>query len=183
MKKRIEYADDETEPVELLLRLRVPSLVIGLIMGFVLSFMTSAFEDVLEKNIALTFFIPFIVYLADAVGTQTQSIYVRALKTGKAKFKTYFLKEIVLGFFIAILFSILTAIVLMIWYDSVGLTLAVSLGIFGAIISAPPVAIVITRVFQFEREDPAVWAGPLATVVQDTLSVIIYGIIATLILL
>jgi len=32
-KEKIQYADDDTEPVKFLLRLRIPSLVIGLLLG------------------------------------------------------------------------------------------------------------------------------------------------------
>jgi len=92
-KDLIQYADDDIVPLKRLLGLRLPSLMIGLLLGIVLSFFASRFEAVLTKNIAVAFFIPFIVYMADAVGTQTQNIYSRDLKSGKANFKSYFLKE------------------------------------------------------------------------------------------
>ena len=37
------------------------------------------FEDQLEMNVLLAFFIPAIVYMADAVGTQTETVLIRAL--------------------------------------------------------------------------------------------------------
>ncbi len=184
MKKiRIQYADDDTSSIRRLLKLRIPSLLCGLVLGFLLSFVASRFEAVLAENIAVAFFIPFIVYLADAVGTQTQNIYARDLKSGKASFKTYFLKESVLGVVLGLIFASLTALILMLWFQSVELTLAVSLGVLGAIASAPLIALIICEVLELEREDPAVWAGPIATVVQDTVSVLIYGLIATVVIL
>ncbi len=182
-RKEIQYAEDDREPVKLLLRLRIPSLMLGLLLGLLLSFITSNFETVLSQNISLAFFLPFIVYLADAVGTQTQDIYVRDLKTGKANFKTYLLKESILGIILGLLFSLLTALIVLIWFKSLALTLAVSLGVFGAVLSAPLIALITSEILQLEREDPAVWTGPIATVVQDTVSVLIYGLIASAILL
>lgn len=181
--KKIQYAEDDDESVKLLLRLRLPPLFIGLFLGMGLSFVVSAFEDVLRENIALAFFIPFVVYIASAVGTQTQSIYTRDLKTGKANFKTYLLKETVLGIVLGLIFSLLTALVLFLWYHSQPLTLAVSLAVFGAIASAPLIALIVTELLQLERTDPAVGAGPIATVIQDTVSVLIYGLIASAIIL
>ena len=68
-KKRIKYADDDISSVSLLFKLRTPSLLIGLFLGLVMSFITSRFEEALLENIALAFFLPLIVYLADAIGT------------------------------------------------------------------------------------------------------------------
>lgn len=178
-----EYVDDDHTTVKRLLTLRVPSLLVGLFLGLFLSFVTSRFDQVLEKNVAIAYFIPFIVYLSDAVGTQTQNIYTRDLKTGKANFKIYLFKETVLGAFLGFFFAALTGLIIMGWFKSTELACAVSLGVLGAVFSAPIIALIITEILQLEHEDPAVWAGPLATVIQDTVSVLIFGVIATAILL
>lgn len=178
-----EYVDDDHTPVKRLLTLRIPSLLVGLFLGLFLSFVTSRFDEVLQKNVAIAYFIPFIVYLSDAVGTQTQTIYVRDLKTGKANFKTYLVKESILGATLGSIFAMLTGLIILGWFKSAELAWAVSLGVFGAVFSAPLIALVITKVLQLEHEDPAVWGGPIATVIQDTVSVVIFGLVASLILL
>ena len=182
-RRRIQYADDDTRSMKFLLRLRIPSLVIGLLLGIVLSFITSRFGAVISKNIAVAFFIPFVVYMAAAVGNQTQSIYVRDLKTGKASFKKYLFKESAIGFILGLIFSLMTALILLLWFKSVELVLAVSLATFGAIFSAPLIALAVTEILELEHSDPAVGAGPIASVIQDTVSVLIYGFIATAIIL
>jgi len=179
----IHYAEDDKEPVGMLLRLRVPSLIIGLLLGLLLSFVVSMFEEVLSRDIRVAFFIPLIVYLAAAIGAQTQNIYVRDLKTGHANFKTYLFKESVLGILLGLICALLTTAVVIFWLDTPGLVLTVFLGVFGAILPAPIIALIITELLQLEREDPAVWAGPIATVFQDTVSVLIYGLIASAIIL
>jgi Mg/Co/Ni transporter MgtE len=40
------------------------------------------FERQLEANVLLAFFIPAVVYMADAVGTQTETVLIRALAAG-----------------------------------------------------------------------------------------------------
>ncbi len=181
--KKILYADDDTDSVNRLLRMRVPALLIGLVLGLLLSFLTSRFEEVLSTNIEVAFFIPFIVYMAAAVGAQTQTIYTRDLRTGKANFQKYLVKETLLGFFLALASALIVAVITLLWFHSTKLTLAVSLGMFGTIVLAPLVALIVTELLQLEKTDPAVSGGPIATVIQDALSILIYGFIASAILL
>lgn len=183
MSMRVEFADDDTQPVSHLLRLRIPSLILGLILGVVLSIATSRFEEVLSEDISVAFFIPFIVYLADAVGTQTQNIYTRDLKSGKADFKKYLLKEGLLGLIFGLSFGAIAFFFVLLWFNSSELALSVSLSLFGACASAPLVALFVTEGLHIEHTDPAVGAGPISTVIQDTLSILIYGFIASAILL
>lgn len=183
VKEKIEYVDDDHTPIKRLFKLRIPSLMVGLFLGLFLSFIASRFEEVLAKNVAIAFFIPFIVYLAAAVGSQTQTIYVRDLKTGKANFHTYLIKESILGVILGSFFSVLTGGIVMAWFKSSDLAMAVALGVFGAVFVAPVIALVISEILEMEHEDPAVWAGPMATVVQDTVSVMVFGLIASAILL
>jgi magnesium transporter len=182
-RKQMLLVDDDLYTVRTLVWMRAPSLLIGLIMGFALSFATSRFEQVLEKNISVAFFIPFIVYMADAVGTQTQAIYTRDLSNGGAKFSTYLIKESGLGILMGIFFGCLTFIIVSFWFDSMVLASAVGLSAFCAIATAPVVAIVVTELLQLDHQDPAIGAGPIATVIQDTVSIVVYGAIATAIIL
>jgi len=61
--------------------------------------------------------------------------------------------------------------------------MAVSLGIFGAVASAPMISMIVTETLELEHSDPAIGTGPIATVLQDTASVIIYGLIASAVFL
>ncbi len=175
----IEYVDDDTESVSTLLRLRIPSLILGLILGVALSFITSRFEEVLAKNISVAFFIPFVVYIADAVGAQTQSIYGRDLKSGKARFKKYLLKESILGITFGSIFGSIIFPVVLFWFNSIDLALTVGLSAFCAISTAPIIALIITEVFELIHKDPAASSGPISTVIQDAMSILIYGLIAS----
>jgi magnesium transporter len=183
MGKRIIYADDDTESIWTLIKLRVPSIFAGLLLGIILSFATSKFEQVLEKNIQISFFLPFIVYMADAVGTQTQSIYSRDLRSGKPSFWTYMVKETIVGVTIGAGCGLTAAAFSYIWLRNGVVALAVGLAMFGSIFVAAPVALIVTELLQLEHKDPAVGAGPIATVIQDTISVLVYGFIATALVL
>ncbi len=180
---KIVYADDDTESIGVLLKLRIPPLLIGLGLGIAISFATSRFEEVLAHNIRVAFFLPFIVYMADAIGTQTQSIYARDLKSGKAKFRNYLIKESALGLVLGLLLGIISGMVVWLWIKERLLAMSVGISMFSAAFSAPLIALIITEIIALTHEDPAVGAGPIATVIQDMMSVIIYGTISSFVLL
>ena len=178
----MHYADDDTSSIRSLLAMRSPSIAIGLVLGVLLSFVTSRFEEVLSHDIRVAFFIPFIVYVAAAVGAQTENIYVRDLRSGRASFKKYLVKETILGIILGALSSVVSAMVTMLWFGSMELTMVVSTAMFFTVTIAPLVALLVTEVLQLEHKDPAVGSGPIPTVIQDTLSVLIYGLVASAIL-
>lgn len=180
---KIIYADDDYEPIKTLFKIRAPALFLGLALGFGISFVTSHFEEVLSSNIEIAFFLPFIIYIADAVGAQAGAIYSRNLRDGKANFIRYLRKEFTLGIIFGTLFGIISASVSYLWFGEFLLTLSVSLGTFFAILFAPIIAIIITHIFQLLHKDPAASSSPISTVIQDTISVIIYGVVCSLILL
>lgn len=180
---RIEYADDDTESIDTLLRLRAPTLFVGLVLGIAISFVTSRFEDVLAHNIRAVFFLPFIVYITDAIAAQTVAIYARDLRTGKARFKTYFIKESILGVFLGGMFGFISAAIIELWFRDNPLALSVGLSVLIAGTIAPLVAICTAHTIQSLKQDPAAETGPIATVIQDMLSVVIYGTVCSFMLL
>jgi magnesium transporter len=180
--KTILYADDDTEPVPLLLRLRLPPLFLGLLLGIGVSFLTSRFENVLQQNIHVAFFIPFVVYIADAIGTQTQTIFARDLKTGRAKLHTYLVKESLIGLTFGLLFGFISSIVVLLWLADLPLAVSIGISVCLAMFTAPIIAIVVSEIIQKFHEDPAVGSGPIATVIQDAVSIVLYGIITSVIL-
>jgi len=69
------------------------------------------------------------------------------------------------------------------WFGSIELAFTVALSAFCAISSAPILALIITQVFELIHKDPAASSGPIATVIQDATSILIYGLIASALIL
>lgn len=185
MKKKhvIKYADDDSESIWDLFLLRAPILGLGCALGIGISFMVSHFEEVLQHNVQVAFFLPFVVYIAASIGTQTEAIYSRDLKSGKAMFAVYLYKEFFLGLLFGLLFGIFSFVVSFLWLSQVFLSLSVGIASFLAIGMAPVLAVFVTEVFQYMGKDPAVGSGPIGTVIQDVASVVIYGLVTSIILL
>jgi len=180
---KIQYADDDYESIRTLLKLRIPTLIIGLILGIGISFATSSFEEVIKKQVEIAFFLPFVVYIAAAVGTQTEAIYSRDLRTGRAKFHNYFRKELVLGIIFGLLFGSFTGLIAWLWLKNNLVAVSVGTATALAVTTAPIIALLVTQTLQTIRKDPAAGAGPIATVIQDMTSILIYGIVSSAIIL
>jgi magnesium transporter len=176
------YADDATERISLLLRLRLPWLVLGLIFGIITTLFVGQFEKLLSQNVKLAFFIPVIVYMSDAVGTQTETIYVRNLAKKQINFFTYLSKEFVIGMVLGSIFGIASGVFAMVWLGTVEVALTVGLAMFVSILAASVISLITPTVLYREHTDPAVGAGPFTTVIQDFVTLLIYFAIATLII-
>ena len=134
------------------------------------------FEAQLRAQLILFFFVPGIVYLADVVGTQTEALAIRGLSVG-IPIEAVFWREVVTGFLTgAVLAGLTFPIVLWRWgrADVAG---AVSLAILTACAVASTVAMALPWIIKSLRQDPAFAASPLATVIQDLLSVLVYLLI------
>jgi magnesium transporter len=157
---------------------RVPWLLFGLAGALLAADIVGAFELQLQANVMLAFFIPGIVYLADAVGTQTEALVIRGLSVG-VPIGSVVRREIFTGLFVGLALA-LVFLPLGWWRWGEGhLATAVALAIFAACATASFVALSLPWLLSRLGIDPAFGSGPLATVIQDLLSVIIYLAIAT----
>lgn len=180
--KKITYSQDDQEGVGLMLKERIPWLAIGLLGGVGASFLISRFETVISQNISLAFFLPVIVYMSDAVGTQTETIFVRDLGRGKAKFLEYLFKEFALGILLGIIFGIAIGLVANFWIGSSYIAMTVGLAMAVNVTIAPIIALIVPEILFKEHTDPALGAGPFTTIIQDIISISIYFLVASFIL-
>jgi magnesium transporter len=152
--------------------------VIGLFGAILSADIMGRFEDVLSQHIMLAFFIPGIVYLADAVGTQTETVIVRGMSVGVG-LRQVVVRELLTGFFIGLVLA-LAAFLLILWrWGNESSAFGIGLSIFGACSTASATAMLLPWILNRLGLDPAYGSGPIATVIQDVLSILIYFAIAT----
>lgn len=169
------------EPVPARLWHRLPWLALGLAGSAGAAVLVRGFESQLSSDVALAFFIPGIVYMADAVGTQTEALVIRGLSVGVPIRRVYRL-EILTGLVVGLLLGSVTLPAVWLVLGSLGLAVTVSLSLVGACAVATVVAMSLPWVLARLGRDPAFGSGPLATVVQDLLSLVIYFLVATAVL-
>jgi magnesium transporter len=165
------------EPAQRRFRHRFPWLIVGLSGAVIAADIVGAFEAQLQVNILIAFFIPGIVYLADAVGTQTETIVVRGLSLG-VPIGRIISRELLTGLAIGAALAVIAGpLVLWRWGD-LDVALSVGLSILAACSTATVAAMALPWLSERIGLDPAFGSGPLATVVQDVLSIWIYLSIA-----
>jgi len=159
------------------LRHRLPWLVLGLIGAMASAVIVGAFEEQLQRNVLLAIFVPAVVYMADAVGTQTEAVLIRGMAAG-VSVRDVIRRELISGVLIGgLMAAAFFPFALAGWGDS-QVALAVALALLAACSIATVVAAALPWLFQRTGADPAFGSGPLATVVQDLLSIATYFAIA-----
>lgn len=162
---------------------RLPWLVVGLAGGVAAAFMVNIFETAIRETLALAAFIPAIVYMADAVGSQTQTIFIRSIAVDHSiGMKKYITREIITGLAIAASLSLLISALSFIWWEPAILGVILGISFFITIIAAIAVAIFLPWIFLRAKIDPAIASGPFATVIRDILSLMIYLGVASIII-
>lgn len=165
------------EPVSHRLWHRLPWLALGLAGAMLAALVVGAFEDQLERHVILAYFLPAVVYMADAVGTQTEALVIRGLSVG-VPIRHVVHRELVTGGLLgAIVAGLFIPFALLVWGDS-DVAAAVSVALFAACSIASIIALILPWTFSRLGRDPAFGSGPLATVVQDLLSIVIYFAVA-----
>lgn len=155
-------------------RHRLPWLLVGLLGSVLATWVVARFESALAARPALAFFIPGLVYLADAIGTQSEAVAVRGLSLSQAGLGRLIGGELRTGALIGGVLA-LAALPLVGWvFDDAHLAAAVALALAAASLVASSLGLLLPWALGRLGGDPAYGSGPLATIVQDLLSLLIY---------
>jgi magnesium transporter len=157
---------------------RLPWLVLGLAGALAAAMIVGGFESQIQENVTIAFFLPGIVYLADAVGTQTEALIIRGLSVGVG-IRRVIGREVFTGLLVGMVLGLVFFPIGLVGWQSEDVALAVSASLFLACSTATIVALSLPFVFHRIGADPAYGSGPLATVVQDILSIVIYLVISS----
>jgi magnesium transporter len=162
---------------------RLPWLLAGLAESVLATWVVAAFEHALTQRVAIAFFVPAIVYLADAIGTQTEAIAVRGLSLSHAPMRTLVWGELRTGLVIGAVLGAIAWAAIWFAFGEARLAAAVALSLVVAGTAAATIGLLLPWALAAGGRDPAFGSGPLATIVQDVLSLAIYFAIASALLL
>lgn len=161
---------------------RLPWLLLGLAGSAVVSWLVSRFEGLLAEQLAVAFFVPAVVYLADAIGTQTEAVAVRGLSFVHMPLRRLLAGELAAGALIGLTLAALALPAVWLALGDSRLAVAVALSVLAAGTVASGLGLALPWLFDRLGQDPAYGSGPLCTVVQDLLSVLVYFLIASALL-
>jgi magnesium transporter len=165
------------------LKHRFPWLLLGLFGGLFAASVIDFFETTLRNHIVLAAFIPLIVYMSDAVGTQMEAFIIRDLAMDRRlRFGPYFFRQFLIVTALALLFGGIVFCATLLLYGDIGIAYVIALSLIAAIISSVFTGLLIPYFFSRMRLDPANASGPTATIIQDLTTIIIYFMVATALL-
>ncbi|MFW1753113.1 magnesium transporter [Acinetobacter wanghuae] len=175
----------KTAPILSLYKNRVFWLVILVFGSLLSSFGIANYEDIIEQNIVLVFFLPLLVGSGGNAGSQSATLMVRALATGDVQLKDWFkliaresLVALCLGLTMAFAVSILGYIR---GDHMVALVLAISMT--GIVILGCLIGMSLPFVLNRLKLDPASASAPLVTSICDATGVVVYLFVASQLLL
>lgn len=155
-------------------RHRLPWLIVGLAGGAIATAAMAGFEATLERMVAVAFFVPGLVYIADAIGTQSEAVAVRGLSLTRAGIGHLLAAELRTGMLIGAALGVIAYLPILLVFGDVRLAAAVSISIFIAGSIAAAIGIGLPWLLARRGIDPAYGSGPVATVIQDILSIVVY---------
>ncbi len=166
---------------------RLPWLFASWVGGVGAAAIIGLYEHILQNTLVLAAFIPVIIGMGGNIGTQTSTIIVRGLATGRVNignnFKVMF-REIWVGLILGILYGILLG--LFAWTRffnlSPNLGLVVGLSIVSSMTIATTIGAFVPLFLNRLEIDPAVATGPFVTTSIDIIGVTLYFLIASLLL-
>ncbi|MGE0724002.1 MAG: magnesium transporter [Alphaproteobacteria bacterium] len=161
---------------------RLPWLIVGVLGSGLATAVMARFEEALAANITIAFFVPAIVYLADAVGTQSEATAVRGLSVADGPVRGLLVGELGTGALIGTTLAALVFPLVLVLFGSVALAATVALSVLVAGTIATVLGIMLPLAIQRLGFDPAHGSGPVGTVVQDVLSLLTYFTFAGMLL-
>ena len=155
-------------------RHRLPWLLAGLAGAAIATGAMASFETTLQAHLAVAFFVPGIVYLADAIGTQSEAVAVRGLSLTRAGIGHLLAGELRTGMGIGASLGLIAFLPVWVVFGDLRLAGAVASAIFAAGTVAAALGLLLPWWIERLGRDPALGSGPLATVIQDILSLLVY---------
>tara|TARA_B100001245_G_scaffold83988_1_gene60550 strand:- start:2394 stop:3758 length:1365 start_codon:yes stop_codon:yes gene_type:complete len=164
-------------------RMRVPWLFASWVGGILAAFIIGVFDNVLQSTIALAAFIPVIMGMGGNIGTQSSTMIVRGLATGRVSIENsvkILFKEIRVGLLLGILYGLLLGLFAIFQFIDASpmIGIVVGLSICISMIIAATIGSLVPLILNRFEIDPAIATGPFVTTAIDIIGVAFYFIVA-----
>ncbi len=175
----------ETKSIIKSTKIRLPWLFASCAGGIIAFFVIGNFEKALMQYAYLAAFIPVIMGMGGNIGTQSSTIVVRGLATGRISirdFKKIIIKELTIGLVLGTVYGIIIGGVAQISHASIFVALSVGSAVLFSMSVAALLGSSVPMFFARINIDPAVATGPFVTSSIDIISVFCYFKIASMLL-
>ena len=158
-------------------RRRFPWLGCNLAAGVLAALLAGVFEDELRRAVALTFFIPVVLNLAESVSSQSVSLALQALHGKRPSWRSLLgelRRELWTGLLLGLGSGAVIAVVALVWLGQGRVALCLIGGITGGVAGAALLGLAMPIVLRLVRLDPRVAAGPIALAGADVITILLY---------
>lgn len=172
----------ETKSVLKSTRIRLPWLFASWVGGIFAFLIIGHYEGVLREVAYLAAFIPVIMGMGGNIGTQSSTIVVRGLATGRLNvrdLRAVVFKELGIGLILGVFYGLFIAMAAQLRYNTISLAASVGLALTSSMAIAALVGSLVPMLMARMNIDPAVSTGPFVTTAIDIVSVSFYFAIAT----
>ncbi len=168
---------ETTDSPARLSRARLPWLIIGLMGGIVVAAVIGRFENDIQINPEMAFFIPLIAAMAGNVGIQSSAIIVQGIASNSLGLESTYrklVKELIVSLMNGLILSSLLFLYNFFVSHNLALTFTVSTSLFVVIIFAAMFGTLIPLFLNKIKIDPALATGPFITTLNDIMGLFIY---------
>jgi magnesium transporter len=180
----LDYDNTMDVPIVKSVAHRVPWLISGLIGILAVAAFIGLFENTLKENLIIAFFIPVIVYICGALCGQIEALLVRdiAVMGKELNIRKYILKQGIISVIIASIISALLFLTINLFWQNKNIASIISSAAFLSLTLTTLSSFVIILGIKKLGGDPALGGGPFGTVISDSLSIIVYLLVANALL-
>jgi len=171
---------DEGDSTWLLIRARLPWLIIGLVGGVLVASVITVFEADIHLYPEMAFFIPLIAAMGGNVGVQSSAIIVQSLATNSISLSSTgqkLLKELGIALINGVILAGMILIYNLLISDSLALSYTVSISLFCVIVFASLFGTLTPLLLDKVDIDPALATGPFITTANDIVGLFIYFLV------
>ena len=165
--------DEEiTDSVMLKTKRRFNWLLLNLFTALLATWVISNFGASIEQMVALAFLMPIVASMGGNAGMQTLAVTIRAIATkelSKSNFNRVVGKEFLIGILNGIIFAIITAIIVQLWFKELNLSLLIGVSMILNMIVAGLFGILVPVSLKKLNIDPALASSVFVTTITDVI--------------
>ena len=165
--------DEEiTDSVFVKTKRRFSWLLLNLFTALLATWVISIFGATIEQMVALAFLMPIVASMGGNAGMQTLAVTIRAIATkelSSGNFNNIVIKEFLIGILNGIIFAIITAAIVQLWFENLNLTLIISISMILNMIVAGLFGIMVPVSLKKFNIDPALASSVFVTTITDVI--------------
>jgi len=165
--------DEEiTDSVMLKTKRRFNWLLLNLFTALLATWVISFFGASIEQMVALAFLMPIVASMGGNAGMQTLAVTIRAIATkelSKSNFNRVVGKEFLIGILNGIIFAVITAIIVQLWFKELNLSLLIGISMILNMIVAGLFGILVPVSLKKLNIDPALASSVFVTTITDVI--------------